>query len=88
MNLIYGDIPNVKRNEYNALLKSEYEGKDPILDLAAVESTYPDGKRESFEHDGKVVYALIPGYTYDGGHLNEIGRYRAANELLKVLSEN
>ena len=86
-NLIYGDIPNVKRNEYNILLKSEFEGKDPIMDLAAVESTYPDGKRESFEHDGKVVYALIPGYTYDGGHLNEIGRYRAANELIKVLSE-
>jgi hypothetical protein len=86
-NLIYGDLPNIKRNEFNNRLKSAYEGKDPILDLAAVESTYPDGNRESFEHNGNVVYALIPGYTYDGGHLNKIGRYRAANEMIRVLSE-
>jgi hypothetical protein len=86
-NLIYGDIPNIKRNKFNALLKNKFAGKDPILDLAAVESTYPDGKREYFEHDDDKVYALIPGYTYDGGHLNKIGRFRAANELIKVLSK-
>lgn len=86
-NLIYDDMPNIKRNEFNILLKNEYEGKDPILDLAAVESTYPDGNREFFEHDGDVVYALIPGYTNDGGHLNEVSRYRAANEMIRVLSE-
>lgn len=78
---------NIKRNEYNQILIDEYQGKEPIFDLAAVESTYPSGKRESFEYNGKTYYALVKDYTRDGGHLNDVGSKRVATALIEFLSE-
>lgn len=77
---------NVKRNEFNRLLRKEYEGKDPIFDLARIESTYPDGSRESFRRGGDIFYALVPDYTDDGGHLNEVGQRIVAEQLLQYLA--
>ena len=62
-------LANVSRNEFNRRLLEKYSA-DPIYDLAGVMSTYPDGKRESFELGGKTYYSLVPAYTDDGGHLN------------------
>jgi hypothetical protein len=76
---------NIKRNEFNDLLKNEFEGKAPIFDLAKVESMHPDGRMETFTKDGKTYYSLVPDYTDDGGHLNETGRKKAAEQLLLVL---
>ena len=78
---------NINRYIVNEKLK-EYYKSDPIFDLSKIESTYPDGSRESFEQDGKIYYALVPDYTYDGGHLNELGRKLAAKGLIRVLAEN
>ncbi|MCK5076580.1 MAG: hypothetical protein KAR38_09400, partial [Calditrichia bacterium] len=72
--------------EYNELLKETFKD-EPVFNLAKVESTYPDGSRESFTQNGKTYYSLIRNYTYDGGHLNELGRQIAAKELMKVLAE-
>jgi len=83
---IGGYDDNIKRTEFNELLINEYDGKEPIYDLAKIESTRPDGKRETFSSDGKTYYALVPGYTYDGGHLNETGRKKAAEQLLILLT--
>ena len=83
---IGGVDDNIKRNELNELLRNEYSGKEPIFDLAAVESTYPDGTKMSFEKEGKTIYALVPEYTYDGGHLNEKGRKIVAEQLLLLLA--
>ena len=77
---------NIKRNQFNTMLKAEYEGKEPIFDLAGIESTYPDGKNETFEKDGRTYYALAPLYTNDGGHLNETGRKVVAEKLLYFLA--
>ena len=33
-----------------------------------------------------VAPALVPAYTDDGGHLNHIGRLRAAKEFITVLA--
>jgi len=77
---------NIKRNQFNTMLKAEYEGKEPIFDLAGIESTYPDGKNETFEKDGRIYYALAPLYTNDGGHLNETGRKVVAEKLLYFLA--
>ena len=77
---------NVKRNQFNTILKAEYQGKEPIFDLAGIESTYPDGKNETFEKDGRIYYALAPLYTNDGGHLNETGRKVVAEKLLYFLA--
>lgn len=79
------DLDNISRNEFNKYLTEKVRG-EPIFDLATVESSYPDGRRETFEEEGKVYYSLIDAYTSDGGHLNELGRTTAAKALIKVLS--
>lgn len=77
---------NIERNEYNSLIREEYEERKPFFDLAKIESTYPDGKRSSFTANGKLIYSLIPEYTKDGGHLNERGRKIVAEQLLILLA--
>ena len=76
---------NVARNEFNELLRNEYSGKAMIIDIAEMESTYLDGTKESLMQDNKTYYSLIPDYTDDGGHLNELGRKQVAEEFLKLL---
>ena len=78
---------NIKRNEYNALLLNTYSGKEPVFDLAKLESTFPDGRRCTFSKDGKAYYSLVPEYTTDGGHLNEKGRKFIAEQLLIFLAK-
>ena len=77
---------NIKRNLFNEKLQKEYEGNDPVFDLAKTESTYPNGSRASFTSGGANYYSLVPEYTDDGGHLNERGRKVVALELLNFLS--
>lgn len=78
---------NVKRNAYNALLRNAYAGKEPVFDLAEIESTRPDGTRSYFTSGGNHVYTLAPEYTSDGGHLNEVAQRRAASILVRVLAD-
>jgi hypothetical protein len=77
---------NITRNQFNELLRTEYEGKDPIFDLAKMESTFPDGERSSFTKDGTTYYSMVQDYTDDGGHLNETGRKVVAEQLLIFLA--
>jgi hypothetical protein len=86
-NLTKGDIENTKRNEFNKMLINKYKDKDPIYDLAKAESTLPNGERVTFKHKDRVYLSLAREYTSDGGHLNKLGRYYAAKELLETLSE-
>jgi len=83
---IGGYEDNMKRTIYNELLENDFDGKDPIFDIAKIESTYPDGKRCTFESDGKTYYSLVPEYTSDGGHLNKVGRKKVAEQLLLLLA--
>lgn len=83
---IGGYEDNIKREQFNAMLLKEYEGKDAIFDLAKIESTTPDGSRAVFEKDGKTYPRMVPEYTNDGGHLNELGRKVIAEQLLIVLA--
>jgi lysophospholipase L1-like esterase len=82
----YGTIENVKRAEYNSLLRRTYAGREPIFDLARLESTAPDGTVATVTWNGSTVAAMAPAYTDDGGHLNAAGRVRAAKEFLAVLT--
>ena len=77
---------NIRKNEFNRMLKEHYAGKEPVFDIAAYESTLPDGKRSRFTKDGKDYFDLAPEYTYDDGHLNEQGRKWVAEHLLTFLS--
>lgn len=83
----YGTVENVKRDEYNRLLRATYAGREPIFDLARIESTAPDGTRVTVTWDGITAPALSPEYTSDGGHLNARGRLMAAREFLAVLAQ-
>src|SRR4051794_9746643 len=82
----YGTIENVKRDQYNTLLRRTYAGQEPIFDLARLESIAADGTQATVEWDGTVAPALVPAYSEDGGHLNRIGRLRAAEEFVRVLA--
>ena len=84
---IGGYEDNIKREQFNTLIIKEYEGKDPIFDLARIESTAPDGSRAVFEKDGKTFPRMVPAYTDDGGHLNEQGRKVVAEQFLIFLSK-
>ena len=84
---IGGYEDNIKRNQFNNLLRAEYREKEPVFDLALVESTYSKGSREKFQHRGNTYYALIPEYSHDGRHLNEVGRKKVAEQLLILLSK-
>jgi hypothetical protein len=77
---------NAKRNRFNMLLRERYGGKEPVFDLAAIESTHLDGSRSSFTLDGQTVYTLAQELTSDGGHLNELGRRRVSEQLLLFLT--
>lgn len=77
---------NIKREEFNEKLRNECRGREPLFDLARVESTFPDGTRASLTKEGKTYYSLVPDYTNDGGHLNESGRKLVAEHLLVFLS--
>jgi lysophospholipase L1-like esterase len=79
---------NVKRNEFNDLMRQTYAGIDPIFDLAEVESTHGNGSRSYFMQGDEKIYTLAPEFTTDGGHLNEVGRRMAAERLLLVLAQS
>lgn len=77
---------NIARNAYNGLLKKEYQGKEPIFDLAAAESGEGTGNPCSFTVGGKSYPCLRPDFTTDGGHLNGRGRKIVAKRFLEVLA--
>jgi hypothetical protein len=78
------DVPAEKWKELSQ--KKIYFGHQSvgfnIIDIAKIESTYPDGSRCSFTMDGKTYYSMVPEYTSDGGHLNETGRKKVAEQFL------
>jgi len=75
---------NIKRNEFNDELRRQLAGQ-PLFDLALIESTRPDGSRQTFWRD-RSQYSLANEYTYDGGHLNEYGRQMIAAKLVHFLA--
>ena len=81
-----GYAGNIKRNQFNKLMRNEYKGVEPVFDLARIEATFPDGKLEYYNESGKKYFALVPQYASDGRHLNEKGRRVVAEQLLIFLA--
>ena len=77
---------NARRNDFNEMILREYGNTDPIFDLAKFESTAPNGERVIEYSDGLKFYSMFPGYTEDGGHLNEQGRKIVAQEFVHFLA--
>jgi hypothetical protein len=82
----YGLAENARRDDFNQLMRQAYRGREPLFDLADLESTRPDGSRETVDWKGRAVPALHAAYASDDGHLNETGQDRAAGALLAVLA--
>lgn len=85
-----GDSPvladNAARERFNALLRASY-GPDRLFDLAAFESTTPDGTRLTGTYDGQAYFTLYDGYATDEGHLNALASQVAASELLALVGK-
>lgn len=80
------DQDNIKRNELNKLIRNEYAGREPIVDIALYESTLPGGQRAVFVNGGQQYDYLAAANTDDGGHLNLEARLRAAEQTLITLA--
>jgi hypothetical protein len=78
---------NVQREAYNTLMRKEYQGEATLFDLAEFEATRPDGSTSSIKIGGKMIRTLYPGYSDDGGHLNNNGRQLIAQKLVDLIAE-
>jgi hypothetical protein len=82
----FGQAENVARERLNALIRGEYAGHH-LFDLAAIESTKPDGTRVSGSYDNQGYFALYDGYASDVGHLNAVGSKIAATAFLDAIAQ-
>jgi hypothetical protein len=81
--LPWDERDNVRRNEYNEMLRARYG--ESLFDLAKIESTTLLGKKADFTKNGRRYDLLDKSYTDDGGHLNAQGRQVVAIDLLLYL---
>jgi hypothetical protein len=82
----YGPAENAARERLNALIRREYAG-DHLFDLAAIESTAPDGSRSAGTYRDQPYYRLYDGYASDSGHLNGEGARIAAAAWLQAIAQ-
>ncbi|HEX7480199.1 MAG TPA: SGNH/GDSL hydrolase family protein [Polyangiales bacterium] len=76
---------NIQRNRYNELMRKRF-AKDPMFDLARLESTWPDGHRETFSRSGASYESLVPLYASDGAHLNAYGQRHIARQWVHAMA--
>ncbi len=84
---VYGYDDNIKRHAFNELMRTTYAQREPVFDLALFESIQPNGKRIQYSKSNQAFYQLCRQYTDDGGHLNEPGRKRIAEQLIIFLAD-
>ena len=83
---IWEDSANVKRSEFSRRLKEAFPS-DPILDIATLEATGPDGQPVTFRQGGRTYPSLSPHYTEDGGHLNAQGQDAAGAAAARFIAD-
>jgi hypothetical protein len=81
-----GPAENAARERLNALIRRDYTGGH-LFDLAAIESTAPDGSRATGTYQGQLYYRLYGGYASDSGHLNGEGARAAATAWLQAIAQ-
>jgi hypothetical protein len=78
---------NMVRQCYNKLLTTAYSETEPLFDLALIESVNTSGFCCYISKGMENVCVMSPEYTKDGGHLNILGRWKVAEQLLIILAE-
>ena len=76
---------NLKREEYNKLIRDAYAGSGRVFDLARVESVGQNGLSCYVARENQQIPFMAPEYTDDGGHLNPRGRKAVAEQMLIFL---
>lgn len=77
-----GLADNLRRREFNELIRARYSKENRIFDLAKIESEGTGAQ----EYEKRPIDVLNPIYTYDDGHLNTKGKEIVASHLLKYLA--
>jgi hypothetical protein len=77
---------NVARERLNGMIRRSYSGSH-LFDLAAAESTAPDGSRTVGTDDGQQYYRLYDGHAADNGHLNGAGAEVVATAWLRAVAQ-
>jgi pimeloyl-ACP methyl ester carboxylesterase len=78
---------NMVREQFNELVRQTYRGREPVFDLARLESSTPGApSRTSSSFKGETAYGLLPEYTTDGGHLTGPAEQLIAAEFLRFLA--
>jgi len=77
---------NIKRERYNTLLRNTYSETGALFDLALIETINPDGFRCYAVKGEEKVHVMVPEYTEDGGHLNNQGKKKIAEQMLISLA--
>lgn len=77
---------NIKREEYNALLRAEYPAKETLFDLAMMETYSTSGDFALKKYKKQTYYLLQDEYTDDGGNLNKKGQINIAGQLIFALA--
>ncbi len=80
---IPADADNTARTRFNALMRGEYLGREPLFDLARWEAA---GEPDAPGNPPDEYLALDRRLTSDGGHLNERGSRLIGAALLELLS--
>ena len=80
-----GYLDNVRRSEFNMLLRERYSAAGRLFDLARIEAESTD-KDCKVIVDGQEVEALCSELTNDGGHLNERGQELVATAFINFIS--
>ena len=75
---------NIKRMEFNNLLRKEYGRK--LFDLAEIESSDIYGKVLLSNKGNTPHHALQENYTFDGGHLNQKSGEIIVKQFLKFIN--
>lgn len=78
---------NALRHAFNEQVRRTYGGRDPVFDLAQLQSIGADGREQAVRWHWRRVPVLARDWTEDGGHLNEAGRRRVAEAFLVFLAK-
>lgn len=73
-----GYVENVRRQQFNRIIREKYANQNLLFDLAKFES---EGSTH-FQYQGSTFETLNPVLTSDGGHLNSRGELLVATKLL------
>lgn len=83
----YGYLDNIKRQEFNERVISDFSGVMPVFNLAGLEATHPDGTIVTYSYEGDDYPCMPEFYRTDYGHLNDFGARTISYNLLAFLVE-